>query len=97
MDFLDGHGAEVSHAHKPDPAFFQAAPGKLGVDAGQAVMIGDGIHSDIEGAQRAGLRALLMRTGNFRDSDLSLGIEPDAVPDSLDALPDWYRNAGFET
>ena len=62
------HAADVEPlvTGKPDPAFFDTALSMLGVQAGQAVMIGDDIHSDIEGAQRAGLRALLMRTGKYR-------------------------------
>ena len=81
---------------KPAPAFFNTALAMLGMEAQPTVMIGDEIRGDFDGAQRAGLRAVLMRTGKFRDKDLSQGIEPDAVLGSLEELPDWYRNAGFD-
>ena len=39
------------------------------------------------GAQAAGLRAILVRTGKFRPADLEQGIEPDLVIDSIVDLP----------
>jgi phosphoserine phosphatase len=45
-------------AGKPDPAVFHAALDALGVDAGDAVMIGNDRARDVEGAQAAGIRAL---------------------------------------
>ncbi len=77
---------------KPAAAFFEAASAKLALPAKNLVMIGDDIHSDIAGAQDAGLRAILVRTGKFRPADLDLGIRPDAVIESVAALPDsWDR------
>jgi HAD superfamily hydrolase (TIGR01662 family) len=45
---------------KPHPSIFQAALGKLGVAPGAAVMVGDSVSQDIEGALRAGMRAVLL-------------------------------------
>ena len=53
-------------------------------------MIGDDIHTDIEGAQRAGLTGMLVRTGKFSASDLEGEVRPHAVPDSLSDLPGWW-------
>jgi ribonucleotide monophosphatase NagD (HAD superfamily) len=53
-------------------------------------MVGDDIVGDVDGAQRAGIRGLLVRTGKFSPSDLEKGIRPDAVLDSIAALPDWW-------
>jgi ribonucleotide monophosphatase NagD (HAD superfamily) len=53
-------------------------------------MIGDDIRTDIAGAQGAGLKAALVRTGKFRPSDLDEGIQPDAVLDSIAGLPQWW-------
>ena len=95
MALAHASGAQPLVTGKPDAAFFQAALAQLGVEAGQALMVGDDIRGDIQGAQRAGLRAVLMRTGKFRQADLSLDIQPDAVLESLEELPGWYRAAGF--
>jgi ribonucleotide monophosphatase NagD (HAD superfamily) len=51
-------------------------------------MIGDDIDSDIGGAQQAGLKGILVRTGKYRQSyaDAS-AVKPDALIDSIRDLP----------
>jgi HAD superfamily hydrolase (TIGR01458 family) len=87
-------GAEPVVLGKPGAAFFETALATLGVTADETVMIGDDICTDIDGAQRCGIRGLLVRTGKFRDADLTLGIEPFAVLDSIADLPDWLTERG---
>lgn len=84
-------GIEPMVLGKPSPAFFQMALHTLGVQASDVVMIGDDINSDIGGAQRAGLRGVLVRTGKFRETDLTSFIQPDGVLDSIGDLPAWWR------
>ncbi|XP_075390517.1 phospholysine phosphohistidine inorganic pyrophosphate phosphatase [Tenrec ecaudatus] len=62
-------GIEAEVVGKPSPEFFKSALQELGVDAHQAIMIGDDIVGDVGGAQRCGMRALQVRTGKFRPSD----------------------------
>jgi phospholysine phosphohistidine inorganic pyrophosphate phosphatase len=76
---------------KPAKEFFQAATGMLG-NSGNIMMIGDDIRGDIEASQQAGLRAILVRTGKFSDTDLELGITPDVVLDSVASLPEWWQS-----
>jgi putative hydrolase of the HAD superfamily len=45
---------------KPHPTIFQAALDALGVDAAAAVMVGDSLEEDVEGARALGLRAILI-------------------------------------
>lgn len=85
-------GAEPLVTGKPAPMFFNAALNLLHVNAGETIMIGDDIRGDVEGAQKSGICGVLMRTGKFREVDLSLGIVPDAVLGSLLDLPSWYRD-----
>jgi len=73
---------------KPAPAYFEAALDLLGVPAARAAMVGDDITNDIEGARAAGLTGVLVRTGKYRDEDLTKG-SPDVVLDSFADLPDW--------
>jgi len=77
---------------KPAPAFFQAASEVLGVAAGEILMIGDDIEVDVGGAQRAGLRGALVKTGKFRAADLERVVRPDAVLDSVADLPDCWES-----
>ncbi len=76
---------------KPERTFFLSGAESLGLPPEQILMIGDDIQGDIEGAQRAGLKTMQVRTGKFRTDDLQRGIEPDAVVDSLADLPAWWR------
>lgn len=46
---------------KPHPSIFQAALTLVGVRAEDAVMVGDSLKHDIEGARRLGMRAVLVR------------------------------------
>jgi phospholysine phosphohistidine inorganic pyrophosphate phosphatase len=50
----------------------------------QTVMIGDDIVGDVKGAQDAGLRGVLVRTGKFRPSDECHPIvKPCGIVDDL--------------
>ena len=82
-------GREAFCVGKPSPAFFAAALGDLGVPAPWAAMVGDDIETDIGGAQRCGIRGILVRTGKYREEVLARsGIAPDLVIGSVTDLPD---------
>jgi HAD superfamily hydrolase (TIGR01549 family) len=53
-------GSRVHGFVKPHPTIFQAALQQLGVEPAQAVMVGDSIEEDVEGARALGMRAILM-------------------------------------
>lgn len=76
---------------KPSIHFFETALQILQCKSSQAIMIGDDIVGDIQGAQRAGLKGVLVRTGKFRKSDLEGEIYPDAVINSIAELPIWWN------
>ncbi len=76
---------------KPAAPFFRHALAELGLPASDVVMIGDDIRTDIGGAQAAGMRAILVRTGKYRPGDLQRGVIPDTVLDSVVDLPAWWR------
>jgi ribonucleotide monophosphatase NagD (HAD superfamily) len=51
-------------------------------------MVGDDIGSDVLGAQEVGITGVLVRTGEFRRSDLEgAGPGPDHVIDGIGDLP----------
>ena len=64
---------------KPAVDFFNIALGQLGTAAEETLMIGDDLRADIGGAQQAGLKAALVKTGKFKATDLEDEIRPDAV------------------
>ena len=88
VEFADHHGLNVdaavgSTAHgriKPHPSIFETALAELGVDAAEAVMVGDSVEDDIRGARALGIRAILV------DRD---GLHLDEIDriETLSALP----------
>jgi len=86
IEFATGREAHV--VGKPARGFFDGALAGLGLDAAAAAMIGDDVESDIGGALRAGLDAILVRTGKYREDRLhESGIEPTATVDSIADVP----------
>ncbi len=80
-------GLEAVVCGKPAPTCFVSALEQLEVSPGRALMVGDDIVNDVIGAQSAGIRGVLVRTGKFQEADLAEGT-PDLVLDSLADLPD---------
>ncbi|HEY8118591.1 MAG TPA: TIGR01458 family HAD-type hydrolase [Methylophilaceae bacterium] len=81
-------GSKAMIIGKPSIDFFQIALDDMGLQAGEAIMVGDDIDSDVGGAQQAGLRAMLVRTGKYRAAYATgSDIKPDMTIDSIADLP----------
>lgn len=79
---------------KPSLPFFQQACRMLQLPPEQLCMVGDDVRVDVGGAQAAGIRGILVKTGKFQPRDLELG-RPDLLLESLAELPHhWDRLAG---
>ena len=71
-EFVRHHGLDVDAAissgrhgkTKPHPTIFRAALELLGVEPEAAVMVGDSLDDDVEGARTAGIRGLLLDRDN---------------------------------
>lgn len=83
-------GIEPLVLGKPAAAFFEVALAHLGVPAAQTLMIGDDIIGDVQGAQRAGLQGVLVKTGKFRSIDLQGEVVPDLLLDGVGDLRAWW-------
>ncbi|WP_341501604.1 TIGR01458 family HAD-type hydrolase [Gallaecimonas sp. GXIMD4217] len=79
---------------KPAELIFTTACRDMDLAPEDCVMVGDDIRSDIHGAQLAGLKGVLVKTGKFRPEDLQGELRPDGVIDSVAALPDWLARHG---
>ncbi|MEU5095266.1 HAD-IIA family hydrolase [Streptomyces sp. NPDC020996] len=87
-------GVEAEVVGKPSRAFFEAALARLGARAGEAVMIGDDVESDVLAAQAAGITGVLVRTGKYRPDTLRTASgRPDHVIDSFAELPALLRGS----
>jgi HAD superfamily hydrolase (TIGR01458 family) len=82
-------GTEAVVLGKPSSSLYRQAVASLALtDPARVVMVGDDIDADVVGAQAAGLRGVLVRTGKFRPQDLDApDHRPDAVIDSISDLP----------
>jgi HAD superfamily hydrolase (TIGR01458 family) len=86
IEYATGRDALV--VGKPAESFFELVLEGMGVDASAAAMVGDDVESDIGGALNAGLSAILVRTGKFREDFVAQsGVEPTATIDSVADLP----------
>lgn len=69
---------------KPSPVTIEVALERLGLEAGDCLMIGDRLDTDIRMGDRAGMRTVLVRSGVTDAETLAASdLEPDHVIDSL--------------
>ena len=62
-------GAKTTVIGKPSKEFFLAAIKDFDCTPNEVVMVGDDVEADVNGALSAGLQAILVKTGKYRDSD----------------------------
>ena len=72
---------------KPALEFFNLALQALNIPRNKVIMIGDDMESDIAGAERAGIKSVLVKTGKYRDQDAKTAhIKPWRVINSIAQL-----------
>lgn len=72
---------------KPEPTMFLMGAERLGLPPADVAMLGDRLDTDIVGAKRAGLAALMVLTGVSREADIAQSPEkPDRVFADLPAV-----------
>lgn len=80
-------GVTATVVGKPEPHIFALARRALPANCQRIAVVGDNLASDIAGARRAGLAAILVLTGTATRSDVSRSaIRPDQTFASLAAL-----------
>ena len=90
LEYASGRTAAV--CGKPSAEFYRTALETLGPwaakDPASVLMVGDDVWGDIRGAQEAGLRACLVRTGKFREEVFSkCGVTPDHLIGGVAEMP----------
>ncbi len=75
---------------KPEPFLFEEALAELGVDAHQAVMVGDNLRTDVMGGRNAGMATVWVnRWGAIAgDPDVTADLEVKTVHELIPHLPD---------
>lgn len=93
-----GRLAEV--AGKPETPMFELALERFGATAGEALMIGDRLDTDILGANRAGIPSVLVLTGIDRAKQVLAAAgdqRPTFIVEHLGQLADPYPEIRVET
>lgn len=86
LEYASGKQARI--IGKPSPDFFRMALQDMRLSAGETIIIGDDIESDVGGGQKAGLYGILVKTGKYRkDYAKESPVKPDLVLDSVVDLP----------
>ena len=70
--------------HKPDPALFRYTADKLNLPTSECTYVGDLPINDIKGALDAGMHAIRMNWGWFKDRDLRKNVP--VITDIIDVL-----------
>uniref|UniRef100_A0A0N5ACT3 Phospholysine phosphohistidine inorganic pyrophosphate phosphatase n=1 Tax=Syphacia muris TaxID=451379 RepID=A0A0N5ACT3_9BILA len=75
--------ARIEIIGKPSKSFFYQAIQSMNLTKDEVVMIGDDIDGDIGAAQALGIKAVLVRTGKWREEWEKHVVKPDLIANSL--------------
>jgi putative hydrolase of the HAD superfamily len=70
---------------KPDPRIYRLALDELGVEAGEAMFVGDGANDELAGAERVGMTAVMLEVP---PEELPGEVQPDWPGLRIQALPE---------
>lgn len=80
---------------KPNPALYLRACERLGVDPAACVYVGDGGNGELSGAERVGMRAILIRTpASSAAYDSERTSWPGEANDALSEIPGLITGEG---
>ncbi len=80
----DAAGIKAIYIGKPNRYIFDITLDTMGnIERSKTLMVGDRVKTDILGAKRVGLETALVKTGEFRESDLESPVTPDYIFDSV--------------
>lgn len=81
-------GVPAVYIGKPSRFVFEITLASLGLRKEAVIMVGDRVASDVVGAREAGVRSILIRSGEFQPHHLDGSIQPDYIVDSIqDIMP----------
>jgi putative hydrolase of the HAD superfamily len=70
---------------KPSPKIFKRALQALNVLASETVFVGDELDHDVEGAQKVGMRTILLNKSSIKETPRK--VKPDVIVQEIKELP----------
>jgi HAD superfamily hydrolase (TIGR01450 family) len=77
---------KATYIGKPSKFIYEMALKTMDVEKNAVLMVGDRVSSDIRGAKNAGIKSVLVKTGEFKESDLAGDVQPDYIIDSINEI-----------
>ena len=87
----DAAGITATYIGKPSPYMFDIALDSMGIDRARVLMVGDRVSTDIAGARRAGIPSVLVKSGEFKESDLSGDVQPDYMVNAINEIETFFE------
>lgn len=86
----DAAGINATWIGKPNKYIFEVTLNTLQVGRENVLMVGDRVATDIIGAKAAGIKSVLVKTGEYKESDLDGNIQPDYVVGSVKEIENFF-------
>jgi HAD superfamily hydrolase (TIGR01458 family) len=86
----DAAGIEATWIGKPNKYIFEITLNTLEIDRKNVLLVGDRMATDIIGARAAGIKSVLVKTGEFKESDLHGDVQPDYVLDTVKEIEKFF-------
>jgi HAD superfamily hydrolase (TIGR01458 family) len=86
----DAAGIKATWIGKPHKYIFEVTLDTLKIDRKNVLMVGDRVATDIIGARAAGIKSVLVKTGEFKESDLDGDVQPDYIVDSVRKIEKFF-------
>ena len=86
----DAAGIKATYIGKPSIYMFDIALDSMGIDRAKVLMVGDRVSTDIIGAKQAGIPSVLVKTGEFKASDLIGDIQSDYIVDAVTDIKPFF-------
>jgi HAD superfamily hydrolase (TIGR01458 family) len=82
----DAARVKATYIGKPNRIIFDMTLETMNIEKSKILMVGDKIQSDIRGARNVGIKSALVKTGEFKESDLESDVKPDYLCESIQDL-----------
>lgn len=82
---------KATYIGKPNKYIFEIALHTMNIERSRVLMVGDKMTTDILGARNTGIKSAVVKTGEFRESDLDCDVRPDYIFDSVKDIRELFQ------